>query len=147
MVWPLLYDLTRNLSGVMLLRFRGDAAKDVEILVLRHQLAVSRRQVSRPALQPADRVLPAALSRMLPRARWSTFMVTPATLLRWHRGLVARKWTYPHRAPGRPPVQREIRRLVLQLAGENPGWGHRRIHGELIGGRAVQRRCGCAGRR
>ncbi|GAA2165065.1 integrase core domain-containing protein [Actinomadura napierensis] len=75
----------------------------------------------------------AALSRLLPRARWSTFMVTPATLLRWHRELVARKWIYPRKAPGRPPVQRDFRRLVLQLAGENPGWGHRRIHGELIG--------------
>jgi transposase InsO family protein len=117
----------------MLLRFRGDAAKDIEILVLRHQLAVLRRQVSRPVLRPADRVLLAALSRMLPRTRWNTFMVTPATLLRWHRELVARKWTYPRKAPGRPPVQREIRRLVLQLAGENPSWGHRRIHGELIG--------------
>jgi hypothetical protein len=133
MVWSLLYDLTRNSLGVMLLRFRGDTAKDIEILVLRHQLAVLRRQVNRPALQPADRVLLAALSRMLPRARWNTFMVTPATLLRWHRELVARKWTYPRKAPGRPSVQREIRQLVLQLAGENPGWGHRRIHGELIG--------------
>ncbi|MWA07255.1 transposase [Actinomadura sp. LD22] len=133
MVWSLLYDLTRNSLGVMLLRLRGEAAKDVEILVLRHQLAVLRRQVNRPALQPADRVLLAALSRLLPRARWNTFMVTPATLLRWHRELVARKWTYPRKAPGRPPVQREIRRLALQLAGENPGWGHRRIHGELIG--------------
>jgi putative transposase len=82
MVWSLLYDLTRNTLGVMLLRVRSDLAKDIEILVLRHQLAVLRRQVNRPALQPADRMLLAALSRMLPRARWSVFMVTPATLLR-----------------------------------------------------------------
>jgi putative transposase len=133
MVWSLLYGLTRNTLGVMLLRVRGDTAKDIEILVLRHQLAVLRRQVNRPALQPADRVLLAALSRMLPRAHWGTFIVTPATLLRWHRELVAKKWTYPRRTPGRPPVRREIRELVLRLAAENPMWGHRRIQGELIG--------------
>jgi putative transposase len=83
--------LTRSILSVMLLRVRGDAAKDIEILVLGHQLAVLRRQVNRPALQPADRVLLAALSRMLPRARWGVVMVTPVTLLRWHRDLVARK--------------------------------------------------------
>lgn len=95
MVWSLLYDLTRNSLSVMLLRFCGATAKDIEILVLRHQLAVLRRQVNHPALQPADRVLLAALSRLLSRTRWNTFMVTPATLLRWHRELVARKWTLP----------------------------------------------------
>ena len=120
MVWSLLYDLTRNSLGVMLLRFRGDTAKDIEILVLRHQLSVLRRQVKRPALQPADRVLPAALSRLLPRARRDTFVVTPATLLPWHQELVTRKWTYPRKTPGRP-LRREIRQLVLQPAGENPG--------------------------
>jgi len=109
MVWSLLYDLTRNTLAVMLLRLHGDAVKDVEILVLRHQLAVLRRQVHRPALQPADRVLFAALSRMLPRAQWSAFIVTPATLLRWHHDLVARRWTYPSKTPGRPRVHREIR--------------------------------------
>lgn len=129
MVWSLLYDLTRTSLGAMLLRFRGDAAKDIEILVLRHQLAVLRRQVNRPALQPADRVLLAALSRILPRNRWNTFMVTPATLLRWHRDLVARKWTYPRKTPGRPAARQEIRRLVLRLASQNPTWGHRRIQG------------------
>ncbi len=133
MVWSLLYDLTRNTLGVMLLRLRGDAAKNVEILVLRHQLAVLRRQINRPALDPADRVLLAALSRMLLRARWSAFMVTPATLLRWHHDLIARRWTYPRKTPGRPRADREIRDLVLRLATENPTWGHRRIHGELTG--------------
>jgi putative transposase len=133
MVWSLLYDLTRNTLGVMLLRIRGDAAKDIEILVLRHQLAVLRRQVNRPSLQPADRVLLTTLSRMLPRARWNIFMVTPATLLRWHRDLVARKWTYPRKKSGRPPVRADIRQLVLRLSAENPTWGHRRIQGELIG--------------
>jgi hypothetical protein len=133
MVWSLLYGLTRNALGVMLLRIRGDAAKDIEIMVLRHQLAVLHRQVNRPALEPADRVLLAALSRLLPRARWNAFVVTPATLLRWHRELVARKWTYPRKTPGRPPVRAEVRNLVLRLAAENPSWGHRRIHGELLG--------------
>ncbi|MFG2091275.1 hypothetical protein [Spirillospora sp. NPDC048824] len=79
MAWSLLYDLTRNSLGVMLLRLRGDTPKDIEILVLRHQLAVLRRQVNRPALQPADRVLLAALSRLLPRSRWSTFTHTQPT--------------------------------------------------------------------
>jgi hypothetical protein len=120
MMWSLLYGLTRNTLGGMLLRIRGDAVKDAEILVLRHQLAVLRRQVNRPALQPADRVVLAALSRMLPQARRGAFVVTPATLLRWHRDLVARRWTYPRKAPGRPPVRREIRELVLRLAVQNP---------------------------
>jgi transposase len=112
---------------------RDDGAKDVEILVLWHQVAVLRRQVHRPDLQPADRVVLAVLSRLLPRHRWSAFFVTPATLLRWHRELVARRWTYPHVQPGRPPVCKQVRELVLRLAAENPSWGHRRIQGELIG--------------
>jgi transposase len=112
---------------------RDGGAKDVELLVLRHQVAVLRRQVHRPDLQPTDRVLLAALSRLLPRARWSAFFVTPATLLRWHRQLLARHWSYPHRRSGRPPVAGEIRKLVLRLAGENPTWGHRRVQGELVG--------------
>jgi hypothetical protein len=102
---------------------RDGGAKDVEILVLRHQVAVLRRQVHRPDLEPADRVVLAALSRLLPRPRWSVFFVTPATLLRWHRELVARRWTYPHARPGRPPVDAQVRDLVLRLAAENPTWG------------------------
>ncbi|CAI7977066.1 Integrase catalytic region [Frankia sp. Hr75.2] len=93
MVWSLLYALTRNALGLMLLRVRGDTAKDVELLVLRHQMAVLRRQVNRPVLEPADRMILTALSRLLPRARWDAFFVTPATVLRWHRDLLARKWT------------------------------------------------------
>jgi transposase InsO family protein len=129
----LIYLLLRQILQLLTQLARDGDAKDVELLVLRHQVAVLRRQVHRPDLQPADRVLLAALSRLLPRARWSTFFVTPATLLRWHRQLLTRHWTYPHRRPGRPPVAGEIRKLVLRLAAENPTWGHRRVQGELVG--------------
>ena len=127
------YVIVRLVLRLFALAARGDRTNEVEILVLRHQLAVLRRQVARPDLEPADRVVLAALSRLLPRRRWSAFLVTPATLLRWHRTLVARRWTYPRRRPGRPSVAAEIRALVLRLAAENPTWGHRRIQGELLG--------------
>ena len=91
---------------LLVLFARGDAAKDLELLVLRHQLAVLRRQTPRPRLEPVDRALLAAVSRVLPRARWSCFFVRPETLLRWHRRLVAGAWTYPHRQTGRPPLDR-----------------------------------------
>ena len=133
MVWSVVYALVRNMFGIMLLWSRGEKAKDVELLVLRHEVAVLRRQVSRPALTRCDRLVLAALSRLLPRGRWPVFLVTPATLLRWHRQLIARKWTHRRVKPGRPPVGREIRDLILRLARENPGWGHRRIQGELVG--------------
>jgi putative transposase len=110
---------------------RGDAAKDLAILVLRHQLTVLRRQVQRPKLQPADRALLAAVSRVLPRARWSCCFVQPETLLGWHRRLVAGAWTYPHRHTGRPPLNPEVQRLIVRLAKENPTWGYQRIKGEL----------------
>jgi putative transposase len=109
--------------------FRSRLAKEVEIAVLRHQVEVLRRQVSRLDLEPADRAVLALLSRLLPRTRWSAFMVTPATILRWHRELVRRRWTYPKL--GRPPLDDEIRTVILGLATENPRWGYLRIVGEL----------------
>jgi putative transposase len=111
---------------------RGEFAKDVELLVLRHQLAVLRRQQPRPSLRPADRAFLAALIRLLPSRRRDGLIVTPQTLLRWHRELVRRRWTQPRRAPGRPPVERRVRELVLRLARENPRWGYQRIVGELL---------------
>jgi putative transposase len=129
----LVYQLMRQVLQMLTQLARDGGAKDVEILVLRHQVAVLRRQVHRPGLEPADRVVLVVLSRLLPRARWSAFFVTPATLLRWHRQLIARRWTYPHARPGRPAVDRQVRDLVLRLAADNPSWGHRRIQGELVG--------------
>ena len=127
------YKLITRLAQFVILRFRADVDKEVEILVLRHQLAVLRRQIGKVGTTPADRAILALLSRLLSRARWPTFFVTPATLLRWHRNAVRRKWTYPSHRGGRPPVPAEIRTLVLRLATENPYWGHRRIHGKLLG--------------
>ena len=112
--------------------WRSEFAKDVELLVLRHQLLVLRRQQSRPAFRAADRAFLAALSRMLPPRGRHGLIVTPQTLLRWHRELVRRRWTQPHRTGGRPPVERRVRELVLRLARENPGWGYPRIAGELL---------------
>jgi hypothetical protein len=129
----LVYLLLRQVLQMLTQLARDDGAKDVELLVLRHEVAVLRRQVRRPKLEPADRVVLAALSRLLPRSRWPIFFVTPATLLRWHRQLIARHWTYPHATTGRPPIAGQIRDLVLRLARENPSWGHRRVHGELVG--------------
>ncbi len=133
MVVSFLYWVLRRLLELLVLRMRSERAKEIEILVLRHQLHVLDRQVTRPQLRPYDRALLAAFSRALPRRAWSSFFVTPATLLRWHRELVARRWTYPHRRPGRPKTPVDVRDLVVRLARENPGWGYRRIQGELVG--------------
>ncbi len=124
------YRLVRLVLDVLVLHGRGDRSKDIEILVLRHQLAVLRRQTPRPRFDRTDRAILAAFARVLDRERWSMFLVKPDTLLAWHRRLVANHWTYPHRQ-GRPPTPRAIRELVVRLAGENPTWGYRRIHGEL----------------
>jgi transposase len=128
------YWALRRLLELVVLRFRSEREKEIEILLLRHQLRVLERQVAQPALAPADRALLAAFSRVLPRQAWRrSLFVTPATLLRWHRELVARRWTYPHRRSGRPATAAEIRELVVRLARENPSWGYGRIQGELVG--------------
>jgi putative transposase len=111
---------------------RPEFAKEVELVLLRHQLSVLARQQQRPRLRPADRAFIAGLARLLPHRRRRELIVTPATLLRWHRELVRRKWTYPQRKPGRPPTDHALRELVLRLARENPRWGYQRIAGELI---------------
>jgi hypothetical protein len=127
-----LYVVLQRVLQLFGLLCRSTDFKELEILVLRHELGVLRRQVVRPALRPADRVFLAAASRMLRRVRWSSFLVTPATLLRWHRRQVANRWTYA-RPRGRPPIREELRRLVVRLARENPRWGYQRIVGELKG--------------
>ena len=113
---------------------RREASKDAEVLVLRHENAVLRRQVSRVRYQPGDRLWLAALSRLIPRRRQGeAFAVTPATLLAWHRRLVSRKWNYTNRRrAGRPSTAAAIRKLVIRMATENPTWGHRRVQGELV---------------
>jgi putative transposase len=123
--------LCRSIQLLVLLA-RGEAAKDLEILVLRHQLTVLRRQVPRPKLEPADRALLAAVSRVLPRARWSCFLVQPDTLLGWHRRLVAGAWTHPYHQTGRPPLDQEVQQLIVRLARESPRWGDQRIQGQLL---------------
>lgn len=120
---PALYVVVRRLLEFVVLLGRGDRAKELEILVLRHELSILRRQVGRPRLETHDRVLLAAFSQMLPRRFWTAFSVRPETLLAWHRRLVARRWTYPHRHPGRPPISRDVRELILRLARENSSWG------------------------
>jgi putative transposase len=126
-----LYRLVRLVVDLLVLRGRRGRSKDAEILVLRHQLAVLRRQVPRPQFEPVDRVFLSAFARALGRDRWAIFVVKPDTLLRWHRRLVAHHWTYPHRRPGRPSTAAETRQTIIRLARENPTWGYRRIHGEF----------------
>jgi putative transposase len=116
--------------GWLVLLGRGEASKDAEIMALRHEVMVLRRQVTPPRPDWADRAVLAALARLLPAALRGSRLVTPGTLLAWHRRLTTRKWTYPGR-PGRPAAGQEIRDLVLRLAEENPTWGYRRVHGEL----------------
>jgi putative transposase len=135
MIVTLLYRLTHHLLSVPALLLRRDTTKDAELLVLRHENTILRRQLDGPVrYQPADRFWLSALSALIPRRRWAAiFPVTPATLLSWHRRLIATTWDYTPRrtTPGRPPTRTIIRQLVLRLTTENSRWGHRRIQGEL----------------
>jgi putative transposase len=128
----LCYLIVRCTLQLVLLRPRSAQEEELEIVVLRHELSVLRQQAGRPTLTPVDRVLLAAASQLLPRSSRPSFFVTPRTPLRWHRRLIARRWTDGGRT-GRPPIGGEIRPLVLRLARENPRWGHQRIAAELHG--------------
>ena len=128
----LIYQMFSKVLSWIVLRTHCDTAKEIEILVLRHQLAVLRRRTPRPRITWTDRALIAALARLLPVRRRIGMLVAPATILRWHHQLVARRWTTQPIRPGRPAVPAGLRALVLRLATENPTWGYRRIHGELV---------------
>jgi putative transposase len=130
MLLSLLYFLVRRVLGE---GRRPHDQRDIELLVLRHQVKVLQRQARRPRLRRLDRLLLAAASRAMPKERWPSFFVRPETLVRWHRELVRRKWTYKRRRPpGRPPIDPEVRDLIVRLGRENPRWGYQRIRGELL---------------
>jgi transposase len=133
MAVKLIYQMFTKLLSWMVLHARSNTANEIEILVLRHQLAVLQRRTPRPQISWTDRAVIAALARLLPPRRRRGFLVTPATILRWHRHLVRHRWTTPYARPGRPGIPAGVRALIVRLATENPTWGYRRVHGELIG--------------
>ena len=136
MLLSIVYRLVRYLFGLLAVLARSDLSKDAELLVLRHEEQVLRRQLTgRLRWDRVDRVWLAALSRLVSRRRWpEVFPDTPAAILRWHRDLIARKWDYAsRRRPGRPSTGTSVKALIIRMARENPGWGHRRIQGELTG--------------
>jgi putative transposase len=126
-----LYLIFQQMLGLLLLLGRTSATKDVELLVLRHEVAVLRHTNPKPRLEWANRAVFAALVRRLPRALRRHRLATPDTILRWHHRLVRKKWTYPNR-PGRPPIDDVVAALVVRMATENPSWGYRRVQGELL---------------
>ena len=151
MLFSFVYLVFVSLLRLLIGSGRPARVKDIELIVLRHQLDVLRRQVERPRLRSSDRAFLAAVGRLLPPARRHGLLVTPQTLLRWHRELVRRRWTFTRRGPGRPPIPAATRELVLRLARENQRWGYQRIAGELaklgfsVSPSTVRRLLACAG--
>ena len=132
MLLSLVYFAMRCLLQALVQSGRGDLEREVELLVLRHQLKVLSRRARRPPLRRRDRMLPAAAGRLLARDRWRAFVVAPRTLLRWHQELIRRKWTYRRRRPGRPRLDQETVELIIRMARDNARWGYLRIRGELL---------------
>jgi putative transposase len=131
-LFKLAYLMLCRCVQLLVLLARGDTTRTWNSWSCATNSPLLRRQIARPKLQPADRALLAALSRALPRSRWSCFFVKPDTLLRWHRRLVAGAWPYPHHRPGRPPLDQALQQLIVRLATENPRWGSQRLQGELL---------------
>jgi putative transposase len=129
----LIYQVFAKLLSWMVLHARSDTTHEIEILVLRHQLALLQRRTPRPRISWTDRAVLAALARLLPARRRRRFLITPATILRWHRHLVRRHWTTPYTRPCRPAIPASLPALIVRLAIETPTWGYRRVHGELAG--------------
>jgi putative transposase len=132
LIGSFLYIALQRLFELAVLRLCSERSKDFELVAVPHQLELLRRQVKRPQLRHAARIFLAAASRVLPRHRWKAFFITPETLLRWHRLLVGRRWTYSQRGLGRPALAPETKALILRLARENPRWDYQRIVGELL---------------
>ena len=133
MAVKLIYQMFAQLLSWMVLHARSDTANEIEILILRHQLAVLQRRTPRPRIRWSDRAVIAALARLLPPRRRRGFLVTPSTILGWHRRLVRRSWTTSRVQAGRRAIPAGVRTLILRLASENPTWGYRRVHGGLAG--------------